>query len=496
MTRPIKNGERHIASLRDNRTIYVDGEAVNDVTSHPAFRNAVASAAHLYDMQANPEHAEAMTFVSPTSGGRVSRAWQIPKNHGEMVERRKALVAWAESHSGFMGRSPDHLASALTGQYMGMARWRAYDEQFAKNFSDYYHFARDNDLFLTYVIINPQVDRSKDTSDQVYSDAIMRVVDEDAEGLTVRGAKLMGTSSVMANEIFVANLQPLRPDESKYAVCFALPMNTKGLRVLSRKSFELHAQSEFDNPMSSRYDENDAIVYFDDVKVPWNRVFVNQDVAMAKAQFHETPGHLFQNYQAQIRLMVKLKFLVGLARKTAETIGTINMPPVQGILGKLASDAAAVEAFVCGMEAAGEEVDGAWLPNRHMLYAAQVFTQELYANFVNAIRELAGGALIMLPSSVKDYAIPEVARILDIVQVGSAGTSRERVKFFKLAWDALGSEFAGRHTHYEAFYAGAQFVTRGHSFRTYDWDGAKALVDLQLDKYSLEASLPSGRKRA
>lgn len=496
MTRPIKTGERHIASLRDNRTVYLDGVEINDVTAHPAFASAVASSARLYDLQARPDQVEALTFVSPTSGGRVSRAWQVPASLQDMIERRKALVAWAETHCGFMGRSPDHLASALMGQYIGMPRWEAYDSRFARNFADYFHYARDNDLFLTYVIINPQIDRAKDTSDQAHDDVIMRVVDEDSEGLTVRGAKMMGTSSIMANEVFVANLQPLRPDEGRYAVCFALPMNTRGLKVLSRKSFEAHAVSAFDNPLSSRYDENDAVIYFDDVKVPWNRVFVNQDVAMARAQFHETPGHVYQNYQAQIRLMVKLKFLLGIAHRTAATIGTLSMPQVQAVLGKLASDASTVEAYVYAMEAAGEQVNGAFVPNKPLLYAAQVFTQELYATFVNAIRELAGGALIMLPSSAQDYAHADAARIMDLIQVGASGSARDRVKFFKLAWDALGSEFAGRHTHYEAFYAGAQFVTRGHSFRTYDWASAAALLDGQLGSYKLEDSLAAERRRA
>ena len=494
MSVQVKNGTQHIESLRDERVIYVGGKIVHDVTTDPAFRNSVKSSARLYDLQADPDYIEALTFKSPTSGGQVSRAWQIPKNYDETVTRRKALVTWAETHCGFMGRSPDHLASALSGQYVGMDRWEAYDPKFAKNFSDYFHYARDNDLFLTYVIINPQIDRSKEASEQQDEDVIMRVVDEDSEGLTVRGAKMMGTSSVMANEVFVANLQPLRPNEEKYAVSFAVPMNIKGLKILSRKSFEASAESEFDNPLSSRYDENDAVIYFDDVKIPWERVFVNQNVDMARGQFHDTPGHIYQNYQAQIRLMVKLKFLAGLAKKTAEIIGTIKLPPVQGMLGKLASDAAAVEAFVYGMEASGEEVNGAWIPNKHLLYSAQVFTQELYAGFVNSVRELAGGALIMLPSSVDDYSIEDVAKIIDKTQSASVGTPRDRVKFFKMAWDALGSEFASRHAHYEAFYAGAQFVTRGNSFRTYGWDSATDLVDQQLSSYTLEGSLSMNKK--
>jgi 4-hydroxyphenylacetate 3-monooxygenase len=494
MIKAIKNGDAHIKSLRDQRTVYIDGIEVRDVTTHSAFRNSVRSAAQLYDFQAAPENAAKMTFVSPTSGGRVNRAWQIPTNHGEMVERREALVTWAEQHYGFMGRSPDHLASALAGQYIGMPRWRAYNEKFARNFENYFHYTRDNDLFLTYVIINPQIDRSKDWGDQPHDEVIMRVVDEDSQGLTVRGAKMMGTSSIMANEVFVANLQPLKPGEEKLAVCFAIPMNTQGVRVLSRKSFEAHAGSPFDNPLSHRFDENDAVLYFDDVKVPWERVFVNQDVNMCRAQFHETPGHIFQNYQAQIRLMVKLRFLAGIARRTAETIGTISMPQVQTTLGKLASDAAAVEAFVRGMEAAGQMVNGAFIPDKHLLYAAQVFTQELYPGFAQAIRELAGGALIMLPSSALDYGNPIAADVHDRIQAAANGSARDRVAFFKLAWDALGSEFAGRHTHYESFYAGAQFVTRGHSFRTYDWGSATALVDGALDGCAAEYSKPEGSR--
>lgn len=493
MNRGVKTGADHIASLRDGRAVYLDGERVEDVTVHPAFRNIVRSAAALYDYQADPANLEAMTFVSPSSGRRVGRSWQLPADYEEMVVRRRALTRWAELHGGFLGRSPDHVASALAGQYAGLARLQAYDEGGARNLADYFEYARDNDLFLTYVIINPQVNRGLSTSEQVADDVIMRVVDEDGEGITVRGAKMLGTSTIVANEVFVANLQPLRPGEEDYAVSFALPMNAKGLKIVSRKSFEASAISLFDNPLAARFDENDAVVYFDDVKVPWERVFVNRNVAMARAQFHETAGHVAQNYQAQIRLMVKLRFLAGIARRIAETIGTIQMPPVQTMLGKLASDAAVVEALVQGMEASGEMHGAAYMPNRHLVYAAQVFTQELYAGFVNAVRELAGGSLIMLPSSARDYGNPEIAGIHDLLQQSPGGTPRERVKFLKLAWDALGSEFAGRHGQYEMFYAGAQFVTRGHSFRTYDWAGAGRLVDGLLDGYDLAGSLVAER---
>jgi 4-hydroxyphenylacetate 3-monooxygenase len=320
------------------------------------------------------------------------------------------------------------------------------------------------------------------------------VVDEDASGITIRGAKMLGTSSIMANDVFVANLQPLKPDEEDLAFCCALPMGSKGLRVLSRKSYEAGATSVFDNPLSSRFDENDAVIYFDDVKVDWDRVFINRNVDMCRAQFHDTPGHIYQNYQSQIRLVVKLKFLVGLARRLTETIGTANMPPVREQLGRLAAQAGMVDAMMHGIEAAGEHYGEYWIPNRHQLYSAQVVTQDLYPKIINTIRELAGGAFIMLPSSFKDWTNPTLEPIIRKTQRSAALDPEGKVKFLKAAWDAVGSEFGSRHTQYEMFYAGAQFVTAGHSFRTYGWDGATKLVNQLLASYSLAESIAGTRQ--
>jgi len=478
-----KTGSAHIASLRDGRAVYIEGDLVGDVTAHPAFRRSVQSVADLYDYQADPANRAVMTFEPEGgAGGPVGRAWQIPRNHREMRERRTALTRWAELSYGFMGRSPDHVASALVGQRIGLDVFARGGSAREKAFRDYFDYARSNDLFLTYVIINPQVDRSRDWGDQP-DDVVARIVDEDAEGLTISGAKMLGTSSIMANEVLVANLQPLRPGEEALAFSCALPMNAKGLHVLSRKSYEQHASSVFDNPISSRFDENDAVLYFHEVKVPWERVFVHRNVELANAQFHQTPGHVYQNYQSQIRLIAKLKFLAGVARRVTETIGTINLPPVREKLGLIAAEVGMVEAMLDGMEIAGEEQNGFWVPNRHYLYSAQVTTQGLYPRIIAAIRELAGGALIMLPSSERDFANGTVSDIIRKTQRSPAFDPDAKVKFLKAAWDAVGTEFGSRHLQYEMFYAGAQFVTAGHSFRTFDWSECGSLVERLLDSY-------------
>ena len=185
----------------------------------------------------------------------------------------------------------------------------------------------------------------------------------------MRGAKMLATGGIMANEVFVTCIQPLRRGEERYAVSFAIPMNAKGLKILSRKSYEEAATSVFDNPLASRFDENDAVLYFDDVKVPWDRVFVNQDIAMCQRQFHATPAHVYQNYQAQIRLMVKMRFLVGIARRIAETNGVIGFPQVRETLGHLAAQNTMVDALVHAMEVKGRMHGAYFVPDApHSLF--------------------------------------------------------------------------------------------------------------------------------
>ena len=491
----IKTGDQHAASLRDGRAVYLDGALVDDVTSHPAYRNAVRSICGLYDFQSDPQHADLMTYAAAGSGDRTSRIWQLPRSYGDLVARRRALEAWSELHAGFLGRSPDHVASTVAGMYMGLETFADYDRGRAAALADYYRFARDHDLYLTYVIINPQADRSKAAHQQGSEHLTAAVVDEDAGGLTVHGAKMLATGAIMANEILVTSIQPLQPGDENYAVSFAVPLATPGLKVLSRKSYEQSAGSVFDNPFAARFDENDAVIYFDNVRVPWERVFVDRDIAMCQKQFHATPAHIYQNYQAQIRLRVKLRFLVGVARRIAEINGTLGFPQVRDTLGALAAEVGMVAAMVEAMEVRGGMAGEYYVPHRHTLYAAQVITQKLYGRVIASLRELAGGGLIMQPSSVRDFGNPELAALIEATQQSPAADARSKVKFYRLAWDVIGSEYASRQEQYELLYAGAPFVTRAHSFRTFDWDGATGLVDHMLDSYRLEDELGGGTEQ-
>jgi 4-hydroxyphenylacetate 3-monooxygenase len=483
----LKTGSEHVASLCDGRSVFIDGRKVEDVTVDPAFRHAVGSIASLYDFQAAPENAERMTFAVPETGQRANRIWQLPASYAELVERRAGLEAWTELHCGFLGRAPDHVASCISGMYMGLDTFERYDPKRAAALADYYRFARDRNLYLSYVIINPQADRSKSAAQQKSEFLSAGVVDRDATGITVRGAKMIATGAVLANELFVTCIQPLAAGDERYAISFVVPINAPGLKVLSRKSYEQAAPSVFDNPLASRFDENDAVIYFDDVKVPWERVFVFEDIEMCQRQFHATPAHVYQNYQAMIRLSVKLRFLTGIARRIAETNGVISLPPVRETLGQLAAEVEMMDALLVAMELKGSQHGAYFVPDAHTLYSAQVLTQQLYPKFVNTLRDLAGGGMIMQPSSYRDFSNPEIAGYIELTQQSPVAGAYDKVKFYKLAWDAVGSEFASRHQQYEMFYAGATFVTKAHSYRTYDWPRAADLVDRVLAGYDLAA---------
>src|SRR4029453_2567211 len=224
---------------------------IADVVEHPAYRNAIRSTAYLYDFQAASANLECLTFPSPTTGDRVNRCWQLPCSYADLIQRREALTAWAETTYGFMGRSPDHVASCLSGMVMGLEVFARHSPKRAGALQEYFTNARDHDLFVTYVIINPQADRSKGASEQADEFFVAAFCAGDATGIPIKGAKMLGTSCIMANEVLVTSMQPLRPGEERYAFTAAIPLGAKGLKILSRKSYESTATSAFDNPLSS-----------------------------------------------------------------------------------------------------------------------------------------------------------------------------------------------------------------------------------------------------
>jgi 4-hydroxyphenylacetate 3-monooxygenase len=413
----------------------------------------------------------------------------IPRSRDDLAQRRRAITAWAELSKGFVGRSPDHVGGFLAGFASAPQVFDTARREFSQNVTRFYRRLLAEDLYVSYVIIPPQIDRS--TTAHGWSEELLQVgVKEEAQGgYVVRGSQMLGTGTAVSDYLFVSCIKPLTPEDERYAVSFVVPVNAPGLKVYCRRPYATNQPSRFDYPLSTRYDETDALVVFDDVFVPWENTFVFRDVAQVRRQFFETPAHVLGNSQAQIRLVAKMKFLAGVARKIAQVNGIESIPSVQEKLGDLASLAALVEGMVLAAEAECViDANGVARPNPRFLYAAMGLQAEIYPRAVLLLRELAGGGLIQLPSSERDLASAATAADMERYLASPRLAARERVQLFKLAWDIAGSEFAGRHLQYEMFYAGAPFVAKGYAFRNYGYDEALASVDAFLARLRDDAT--------
>jgi 4-hydroxyphenylacetate 3-monooxygenase len=485
----IRTGTQYIESLRDERTVFVNGERVRDVTDHPAFRAAVRSIADLYDLAATPPHSDVMTFKSPATGRPVNASFLLPRTPADLAARRRAHRVWAEATFGLMGRSPDHVPGFITGFALCPDLFARGGARYADHVVRYHAYLRDHDLYASYVIIPPIVDRSQPAHRQDDPTVYAGVVEERPGGIVVSGAQMLGTGAAISNEVFVSCIGPLQPGDENYAVSFAVPASAPGLRMIVRRPYAEGVPSVYDYPLSSRFDETDALVIFDRVLVPWERVFVYRDVALTRAQFYDTPAHLLGNFQAQIRFTAKAEFLAGLGLRIAESMGVQGLRETQTALGELASYCGMAAGLVEAAESACQrDARGFVYPNPTYVYANNWLQATYYQTMVTYLRELSGGALLQVPSSYRDYLNPEIAADLRRFVRSPGLASEERVKLYKLAWDLVGSEFAGRHQQYELFYAGGRAQTTSiRAFRAFDFTAARAMVERCLAGYGLPA---------
>lgn len=488
----MRTGADYLASLNDGRTVIIDGAVAGDVTDHPAFAPVARTIAGLYDLAADPD--SGMRYTAPETGRTANRVFSIPRSLEELRLRHDAIETWARHTHGWIGRSPDHVGTFLAAFAAHPEVFATGPRDFSANVTAYHRRVLDESLYVAYAIIPPQVSRATTASgwDGDYLQA--GVVRETDEGLIIRGSQMLATGAAIADEIFVSCIKPLTPDDTDFAVSFVLPVSTRGLRLYCRRPFAPQAVSDFDYPLTTRYDEPDALVVFDDVLVPWDRVFVDRDVAAVRSQFFDTGAHILGNWQAQIRLVAKLEFIAGIARKVTSVNGTDRIPGVQEKLGELAAVVSSVQSAVLASEYTSAPDDaGIWLPSKPPLYGAMGLQSETYPRVIAILRDLTGGGVLQLPSSVADLTSPvSSADIARYVQ--SPGVpSEERVKLFKLAWDVIGSEFAGRHQQYEMFYAGAPFVVKGaYTYRNFGYEKHVASVDQFLAEYDVANSATAG----
>ncbi len=303
----LKSGKDYLEGLRDGRVVYIGRERVEDVTTHPAFRNTAQAFADFYDLKRDPAQRDALTYEE--DGDRHSIYYMKAKTKDQLAKRSNAHRILAEPSFGLLGRSPDYIASFVTGMNLKPDLFG----QYADNVRNYYRFMRDNDIFAAHAIVSPQASRDPDFFQKKnLPNPACRVIAEEDDGVVISGMKMLATGSALADEIWIGNILPLSPEAKAESITFAVPCNAKGVSLWSRKPFASLAQSEFEAPLTWRFDEADAMVMFDNVKVPWERVFVHNDPALSRGLYIQTAAHSYGNHHSNVRLMVKMQFLVGL----------------------------------------------------------------------------------------------------------------------------------------------------------------------------------------
>lgn len=450
-TGELMTGAEYLDSLHDDRAIYINGERVQDVTAHPAFRNAARSIARLYDSLHAPETRDILT-TTDDFGIRTHKFFKPSTSAQELLDAREAIAVWSRMSYGFMGRTPDYKAAFMASLGANPDFYAPYGE----NALAWYKRYASRGLFLNHVLVNPPVDRKKPIHE--VSDIFVHAEGETDEGIIVSGAKMLATGSALTHATFVAqnSSTDLEPGEAdSFALVFIAPMGTPGTTLVCRSSYEEAARSPFDNPLSSRFDENDAVLIFDKALIPWENVLVYRDVERANSFYRNSGFFSRYNFQSGTRLGVKLDFMAGLFSKAIIANGTDDFRGVQVALGEIIAWRNLVWALTTAMALDPMPGPGtSVIPKLEHAATLRVFATECWATVRQTFETILGGAPIVIPSSYRDLLNGDLRPLIDRFYRGSDGTALERIKLFKLIWDAIGSEFGGRHSLYERNYSG------------------------------------------
>ena len=476
----IRTGAAYLAALRDGRQIWLDGELIRDVTTDRRLAPAARSMADLFDMQHDPSLRERMTYPSPSSGDPVGLSFIQPRSVDDLVRRRVMVKTWMDATCGMFGRSPDFMNVMLTGF---ASAHQSFGERFGGNLLNYYQFMRESDRVMTHTLVNPQVDRSRPVEKQD-KDLAAKIVRETDAGIVISGARMVATLCAYSDDLMVmpstylANTSEAEP----YAFGFSIPVATTGLRFICRPSV-MHAQaaSPMDFPLSSRLDETDGMVVFDNVLVPWERVFIHRDVAMCNGLYDRTGAMPQVMHQFTTKNLAKAEFMMGLGFAIAKSTSIDQHLHVQGMLAELIQFTEFCRACLRASEVdAVPNPQGVFTPAAMPLWTVRMMFPKMFVRMCEIIQTLGAGGLVAVPSyaETKSPVWDDVERYFQ----SANADSRSRIRLFRLAFDAAVSSFSGRQQLYERYYSGDPVRLAGALYSLYDRDSYMQRIWDMLDR--------------
>lgn len=446
-----------MAALRDGRNVLQAGRRIDDVTVHPGFAGSMRTLAALYDRQHSPEYADVMT--AEHDGERMSYSYVPPTTPEQLQAKRRNIECWSEQTFGLMGRFPEFCAEMVVGLLSFADVLDRTDRRWGDHARAYYRHCVAGDLCLTHALNDQFYDRTKRASEQTDPDLILHVVRETPDGPIVRGLRTLATHAPLSDEALVYPNRPRDPDEGDHALAFAIPMNAPGLSIVCRDLYAEHADPER-LPLTARFDEVDAALIFDDVLIPWERVFIYRDPALVAA-FHRTIGR-WPAYATMVRLIVRLEMFLGTAQLLARWAHRDTSAAAQQLLANFIADIDVLRACVQAAEANAYRTEGGlWAPA--ISHGYRLYAIEASDRAQRTLQDLLTSTLIVT-GGTSDLTIPAVGPLVERYFRGGAPSTRENLRLIALAADLVMSPFGARNQLYERLQSGEPDTIRRRLF--------------------------------
>jgi len=476
----IRNGKQYLEGLRDDRDVWIHGEKVTDVTTHPGLCRGAETLAGFMDRQFDDRYSDVITYDD--GGTTCATSYMIPKSADDVKKRGQAFYEWATWSNGMFGRTPDYknasvMAFAAAAEFLTEGR-----PEFADHMRNYYDYIKTNDKVLTHTLINPTFNYEQAKAGRSSDKVALQIVKESDSGITVNGARLLATLGPHADEIevFPSTLLKASEENMPFAFAFTMPINTPGLRLICRDTYD-HGKTHYDAPLSSRFEEMDAVVVFDNVHVPWERVFMYREPLLCNRAFAETNAVVHMMHQVVCGKLAKAEFIVGLLCAMAQATGKDKDMGVRGMIAEAMWIAESVRAFRYMAEAeAHEDQYGNFVPLRRPLDTSRNLFPRMYPKLIEIVHMLGSSSLMATPAEadLSNAISGDVEKYFQTVNLDS----KDRIALFRLAHDVAVSGFGNRQVLYERFFFGPQNVMASIYYDLYNKDDMMDRVDELLNR--------------
>lgn len=466
-----------IEQLNDGRNVFLNGQRVN-VADVPIFRKTLALNNRYYDLQkSNPA-----VHTYQENGRTYDIAFKVPRTVDDLRQKHQAYQEIAQSNYGMLGRTPDFLntAMAVLAERSAFLGHNQYTD-FGENAKHYAQWIKENDIFISHALQNPALDRTKAINAIPSGYAGVHVLERNDRGIVVSGAKMVNTMAPIADDLLVFNPPELllEKGDTSYAVAFATPLNTPGVKVICRKLLDHPGYTEDDYPLSNALDEIDAYIVFDHAFIPWEKVFVENDVEMSNRFFIESGMFIHTSHQDEVRGITKLEFATSLAIRTAKLLGLDGFLGVQEKLGRLTANLELIKGTISRSETEGHlDEFGIYTPSEQALLAVRSTLPEYFETAMKAAQHFSAGSAVGVPGWAEFSG--ENGSILERALATDRATAQERAKLLNLVFDLTTAGFGQRQLMYEYYHGGDPMRIRSMHYPHEDLTAGNAMLDRLL----------------